>query len=71
LITIIASCQIVAGNSVSWPNNKKWGEKDEKKSCRLNPYPIVSMVTINPNFKYGFYEDHIFANLVSPFAPST
>jgi hypothetical protein len=45
LITTIASCQIEVGNFVSWLNNKKYGEKDEKdekKACRLNLYPIAS-----------------------------
>jgi hypothetical protein len=42
LIITIVSCQIKAGNSKSQPNNKKYGEKDEKKVCQLNLYPIVS-----------------------------
>jgi hypothetical protein len=42
LITTSASCQINANNSNSWPNNKKYGEKDERKACWLNLYPIVN-----------------------------
>jgi hypothetical protein len=41
LIIAIASCQIKASNSSSWPNNKKYGEKDERKAYQLNLYPIV------------------------------
>jgi hypothetical protein len=33
LITTIASCRIAAGNSGSRPNNKKYGEKEEKEIC--------------------------------------
>jgi hypothetical protein len=33
LITIIASRRIEAGNLGSWPNNKKYGENDEKEAC--------------------------------------
>jgi hypothetical protein len=33
LIIAIAFCQIEANNSNSWPNNKKYGEKDEKEAC--------------------------------------
>jgi hypothetical protein len=42
MITTIASCQIEANNFVSWPNNKKYGEKDEKKVCQFNLYPLIS-----------------------------
>jgi len=41
LITTIASCRIEVGNLGSQPNNKEYGEKDERKACRLNLYPIV------------------------------
>ncbi len=33
LIITIASCRIEAGNLNSQPNNKKCGEKDERKTC--------------------------------------
>jgi hypothetical protein len=39
LITAIASCQIKAGNLGSWPNNKKYGEKDERKNLPTKPIP--------------------------------
>jgi hypothetical protein len=39
LITTIASCWIEAGNSISWPNNKKYGEKDFKKLVDLTYTP--------------------------------
>jgi hypothetical protein len=39
LITTIAFCQIEASKSVSWPNNKKYGEKDEKKLANLTYTP--------------------------------
>jgi hypothetical protein len=42
LIIVVASCQIEANKSSSWPNNKKYGEKDEKEVCQLNLYPIAN-----------------------------
>jgi hypothetical protein len=27
------------------------------------------MIAVSPNFEYGFYEDHTFANAASPSAP--
>jgi hypothetical protein len=33
LIIAIASRQIEAGNLGSWPNKKKYGEKDEREAC--------------------------------------
>jgi hypothetical protein len=33
LIIAITYHQIKAGNSSSWPNNKKYVEKDERKAC--------------------------------------
>jgi hypothetical protein len=42
LITTIASHQIEASNSSSQPNNKKYGEKNEKEACQFNLYPISS-----------------------------
>ncbi len=42
LIIVIAFCQIEASNSSSWPNNKRYGEKDEREACQLNLYTIAS-----------------------------
>jgi hypothetical protein len=39
LIIAITSRQIEASNSNSWPNNKKYGEKDEKKKLPVEPIP--------------------------------
>jgi hypothetical protein len=36
LIIFIPSCWIEVGNLNSWPNNKKYGAKDEKEACQLN-----------------------------------
>jgi hypothetical protein len=36
LIIAIASYRIEVGNLGSWPNNKKYGEKDEIKHCYNN-----------------------------------
>jgi hypothetical protein len=33
LITTITSHHIEVGNLGSWPNNNKYGEKDERKAC--------------------------------------
>jgi hypothetical protein len=50
LIITVTSYQIEAGNSNSQPNNKKYGEKNERKASQLNLYPIV-----NPgNYKSRF-----------------
>jgi hypothetical protein len=59
------------GNSGSRLNNKKYGEKNEIKACRLNLYPITygNHGSLNPNLDYGLYGDHTFANPTSPFAP--
>ncbi len=51
LITTIASCQIEVGNLGSQPNNKKYGEKDERKACRLNLYPIASHGSCKSQFR--------------------
>jgi len=40
LIITIAFHHIEASNSNSLPNNKKYGEKDEKEVCQQNVYPI-------------------------------
>jgi hypothetical protein len=50
LITNIASYWIEAGNLSSWPNNKKYGEKDEREACQLNLYPIIN----HGNYKFQF-----------------
>jgi hypothetical protein len=42
LIIAIDFHRIEASNSSSWPNNKNYGEKDERKVYQLNLYPIVS-----------------------------
>jgi hypothetical protein len=42
LIITIASYQIEIGNSNSQPNNKKYGEKNERKTSQLNLYPIAN-----------------------------
>jgi hypothetical protein len=49
LITTITFHLIEAGNLVSRPNNKKYGEKDERETCQLNLYPIAS---------HGSYKSH-------------
>jgi hypothetical protein len=41
LIIVIAYHQMKVGNSSPWPNNKKYGEKNERKACLLNLYPIT------------------------------
>jgi hypothetical protein len=50
LIITIASHRIEVGSSGSWPNNKKYGEKDERGACQQNLYPIVS----HGNYKSQF-----------------
>jgi hypothetical protein len=42
LIIAITFHRIEANNLGSQPNNKKYGEKDEREACRLNIYPIAS-----------------------------
>ncbi len=51
LITTIAFHRIEVGNSILWPNNKKYGEKDEKKTCWLNLYPIVNHGSYKSQFQ--------------------
>jgi len=65
LIIANTSHQIEASNLGSWANNKKYGEKNEGETCRLNLYPIVSHGS--PNFEYGPCENHISTNLISLF----
>jgi hypothetical protein len=48
LITTIASHHIEVSNLGSWPNNNKYGEKDEREACWLNLYPIASHGNCNP-----------------------
>ncbi len=50
LITTIASCQIEAGNLGSWPNNKNYGEKDEREAYWLNLYPITNHGNYKPQY---------------------
>jgi hypothetical protein len=57
-ISTITSHQIEVGNLDSRPNNKKYGEKNEREACQLNLHPIIAMVVVSPNFKYGPCGDH-------------
>jgi hypothetical protein len=41
LIITIKSHHIKASNLSSLPNNKKYGEKNEREVCRQNLYPIA------------------------------
>jgi hypothetical protein len=51
LITTITFRQIEVGNSSSQPNNKRYGEKDERKAYQLNLYPITSHGSYKSQFQ--------------------
>jgi hypothetical protein len=42
LVTTTAFCWIEVGNLGSWPNNKKYGQKDKGEACQLNLHPIAN-----------------------------
>jgi hypothetical protein len=76
LIIAIKSCRIKVGNSSSWLNNKKYGEKDERKTCQLNLYPIAnhgnykSKSQVWPLWKPYFHKPHFIVytiRLANPF----
>jgi len=41
-ITTITSHHIKANKLGSWPNNKRYGEKDARETYQLNLYPITN-----------------------------
>jgi hypothetical protein len=51
LITTIISHRIEVGNLGSWPNNKKYGEKNEREACQLNLYPIANHGSYKSQFQ--------------------
>ncbi len=69
LITIITSRRMEVGSSGSWPNSKKYSEKDVNETCQLNPYPMANQVTVSPNLERNLSEGHTSTNLVSSSAP--
>jgi len=70
MIIAIASCSIEVRSLGSWPNNKKYSEKDAKEVHRLNLYFIFNHGSYKSQLNYyGPFGAHISPNLNSLSTP--
>jgi hypothetical protein len=79
LITIIKSRRMEVGSLGSWPNSRKYGEKDVNETCQLSLYPMANQgnckaPTLNATFLKAIFPQtllhhlhHLFSQPILPY----